>query len=109
MPYLYEFTCAAAFAKLSKALLIAAACCWWTLDDNLSMVSVLILQSILRLVVVLDVEDGRDWYIAIQGEQYGSLIRKSLSGFVSTYSLLQGMELSSFQSKYFVTYGLVDV
>jgi hypothetical protein len=53
-----ELTWAAALARLSKAREIAAACCGvLVLADSVSIVSVLILQSIRRLVVVLDDED----------------------------------------------------
>jgi hypothetical protein len=51
-----RFTCDAALAKLSKALVIASAC-WWFFVVIVSTVSVLILQSIRRLVVVLDDEE----------------------------------------------------
>ena len=60
-------TCAAAFARLSKAWLMAtaAACCWWIFVDNASIVSVLMLQSIRRLVVVLEpADDGGEGKIS---------------------------------------------
>lgn len=66
-----DFTWAAALAKLSKALVIASVCCWWLIVFVVSIVSVFILQS-MRRFVVLDVddvdedEDGGERYIALK-------------------------------------------
>ncbi len=55
-----NLTWAAAFAKLSKALVIASVCCCWLLFVTVSIVSVFTLQSIRRLVVVVDADDDDD-------------------------------------------------